>query len=168
MRYPWLLGMGLLGCIKPSGPVQAPTPLDLRVVPIVASYADATVSAAGPGLGDALVAEVASHALRGALTEAGPALAARDTEARVAALGAGPLVLVEAAPRFSSQMAGRYRWTVDVTLSVVGVGEGETRHFAVPVALVYDHEREQAAADTAAPAIARELREVLDHALAVR
>jgi hypothetical protein len=62
-------------------------------------------------------------------------------------------------------MAGRYRWTVDVTLALRGVGAPEDRTFTVPVALVYDHERELAAVDAAAPAIASELREVLDHAL---
>lgn len=154
-------------CLKSAGPVAAPTPLDVRVVPLVASYADATVSPAGDALVDELVDEVAAHALRPApVTELGAVAAARDTDARLAALGDGPVVLVEIAPRYSSQMAGRYRWTVDVALSLQGLGEPERRTFTVPVALVYDHEREQAAADAAAAAIARELREVLDHALA--
>jgi hypothetical protein len=63
-------------------------------------------------------------------------------------------------------MAGRYRWTVDVTLSLGGLGDAASHEFAVPVALVYDHQREVAAADAAAPAIARELRRALDEALA--
>lgn len=152
-------------CLKPPAPVQAPSPLDVRVVAVVSSYAGEAPSAAGEELRDELTAEVAAHGLKPAASEDPAVLAAPDTESRLMALGAGPLVLVEAAPRYSSQMAGRYRWTVDVTLSLAGLGDASSRAFHVPVALVYDHEREQAAADAAAPAIARELREALDEAL---
>jgi hypothetical protein len=153
-------------CIKPAGPVQAPSPLPLRIVSVVSSYADDSVTPGGKVLTEELVAEVASHALQPApVTELGPVVAARSTEARLAALGQAPVLLVETAPRFSSQMAGRYRWTVDVVVSLAGVEPAEHREFSVPVALVYDHERELAAADAAAPAIARQVRAVLDHSL---
>lgn len=156
----------LFACIKPAGPVQAPTPLDLRVAPVVTSYDTALIALGGEALVEELSAEIAAHALRAApITELGALASARNADARLAALGDGPVLLVEAAPRFSSQMAGRYRWTVDVTLALRGVGAPEDRTFTVPVALVYDHERELAAVDAAAPAIASELREVLDHAL---
>ena len=44
----------------------------------------------------------------------------RSTDARRAALesDAVPLLLVECAPRFSAQVNGRYRWTVDVAASI--------------------------------------------------
>jgi hypothetical protein len=70
---------------------------------------------------------------------------------------------VESSARFSSQINGRYRWTVAVTATLTPTGEPPLiRTFTVPVHLVYYHDKEREALAEAAPLIARQVGDLLD------
>ncbi len=94
----------------------------------------------------------------------------RTTRHRLRHLAALPeptelLVLLEATPRFDSQLNGRYRWVVDVTLSVapsqdLDMALSET--FEVPVFLGFHHQREAEALAASAPVVQRRLGRLLD------
>jgi len=75
------------------------------------------------------------------------------------------LLLVEAHPRFYSQLTGRYRWTVQVRASLArrdAVGDALTTERTLPVFLDYAHEREAEALAAAGPNIAREVGAMVD------
>lgn len=161
-----LLWMSMVACIKAPPPVQAPEAVPVTTAVVVESYTDPeVVAAAEPVLGP--VREViAAHGLVPADASA-ETLARfsdlRSTEARMEALGDGAVLLVELAPRYSSQMSGRYRWTVDTAIHLRDPsGEVGARELEVPVHLIYAHEREPEAAAAAMPVVAREVSAVLD------
>jgi hypothetical protein len=75
------------------------------------------------------------------------------------------LVLLEATPRFDSQLNGRYRWVVDITLSVApaqDLDRAQVERFDVPVFLGFHHQRESEALAAAAPVVQRHLGRLLD------
>jgi hypothetical protein len=75
------------------------------------------------------------------------------------------VLLVETEARWYSQIAGRFRWTVSVDLSLGEVGAPEEsvhQHFEVPVALLFDHQREADAINEATSVIQRRLGELMD------
>ncbi len=152
----------LMACLKAPTPLQAPEALPVTVAAVVDSYDDATTEPATDRVLKPLLEVVSAHGLVPA--EAPVAADARSTEDRLAALGAeGVVVLVELAPRFSSQMTGRYRWTVDARVHLVAPGgEGGERTVEVPVFLYYAHEQEQAAAEAAVPVVAREVSALIE------
>lgn len=79
--------------------------------------------------------------------------------------GAPLLLLVETEVAFYSQLEGRYRWTVEVHLTIASTsdpGASVTRSFEVPVFLQFHHEREPEALDAAAPVIERRLASLVD------
>jgi hypothetical protein len=79
--------------------------------------------------------------------------------------GPGLVVLVESTARYSSQMNGRYRWTVEVDARVARAeapDDVERAEFTVPVHLLYAHEREAEALAEAAPSIARRVGQLVD------
>lgn len=159
----------LLGCLKPSPPVQATTRAPIRVAVVLESYDAPTVEPA-PSLvvgriGDTL-AERNLDPMPVDPAEVATFERARSTEARRAALetaDAVPVLLVECAPRFSAQVNGRYRWTVDVA-ATIGT---DVRRFTVPVHLLYAHEQEEEALTEAAPLVAREVARLMDEWLQV-
>lgn len=95
----------------------------------------------------------------------------RLSDARLDALGQQPgdapvVVLVEARAQFFSQLDGRYRWEVGVTLSALRRGGAKARETVeLPVILQFDHEREAAAVSAAADEVAARLGTLLDGVL---
>ena len=69
-------------------------------------------------------------------------------------------LLVESEVAYYSLLSGRYRWTVDVTLTLVPAGL--TDHFEVPVFLEFQHEREAEALAAATPVITRHVDDLID------
>lgn len=94
----------------------------------------------------------------------------RRTEHRLEALaqastGSNVVCLVELMPRFFSQLAGRYRWTVQVRAAIAErgqLGDAIVEDYELPVFLEYTHENETDALERVAPALARSLRSLVD------
>ena len=73
-------------------------------------------------------------------------------------------LLVESEVRWYAQVAGRYRWTVDVALTLAD-GDGEVlgqEMFQVPVFLTWDHQREPEAMRGAQPVLERRVADLVD------
>ena len=147
LRFVWGL-IFLVGCLHAPKHVTAPEPwpmtLDVRL-----SSLDAGQALAFPDDARARLEESCKR--RGLkLTEAGDA----SVEAQV-----------EASTRWYSQLGGRYRWTVETVVRIVRTDDQELLSesmFEVPVFLLYDHEREDAALRQAMPVVERQFGEVLD------
>lgn len=72
---------------------------------------------------------------------------------------------ISAQARWYAQLAGRYRWTVETQLRLIRPGSDEViseTSFEVPVFLLYDHQREDAAFEEALPVVERQLGDLLD------
>jgi hypothetical protein len=164
-----MLMLTLAACLRPVPVPQAPERTEVELATVLDSFDDAAVTEPPKGLSESLSPELEKRNL--VPVGADPAVLAsfaqiRSTDARRAALSkeVAPVLLVECAPRFSAQVNGRYRWSVEVDLSL---GELPTRSFVVPVHLLYAHEDEDEAAAEAAPMVARELGRLLDDWLAL-
>lgn len=158
-----LIGLLLLGgCIKAEPVVAAAEAVPVAVGSVVASVDGPTV-AAPEAVIRALTEQLALRNLPPTVIDVvgGP-----TTTARLGLLaGTAPVaLLVESTARFSSQINGRYRWTIDVVATLAPSDRAATRveRFTVAVALVYSHEREEAALAEAAPQIARRVGILLD------
>jgi hypothetical protein len=173
MRCSLLATVLLGGCLKQTPPVQAPTAWTVDLVTVLESAERGTVEGSPVSFTDALEGELREHGLTPRVVDPSAWTAVfetkRTTEQRVAHLrldtDAHLLVLVEAEARWFSQMAGRYRWTVDVdvTLGELGATVGGTHErFQVPVALLFDHQREPEAIVEATTVIERRVGEVVD------
>lgn len=171
-----LILAALLACIPKTGPVQAPTPMDVAFVGALEPLDDPTVQALPDSVQERLVEQLQARNLRPVAVDAstweGAFTKGRTTRFRVAHVALGtqaPLVLVvETFARYGSQLNGRYRWTVQVTASLAPADKPEdavTSEFSVPVFLQYHHEQEAAAVDAAAPVIERQVGHLLDQVL---
>lgn len=162
MRW-FALMLVLAGCPKPAG-VQAPPGTTLRLASVVEHAQD---DGSAPD-------EVAADAVADALSRRGidvtPVSLDVPHRQRLQALadgasGGGLVVLLESRPRFSSQMNGRYRWTVEVDAHVAradALQDAEEAAFTVPVHLLYAHEGADQALAEAAPTIARRVGRLVD------
>jgi hypothetical protein len=174
-----LCALALDGCIKARPPVVAVASEDVAVAPVRVESHSRTVLPAPARLEDGLLATLSERNLRpmtvpdaeipGLLGRGNgrmrlEQLAARDASAEL-------LVLVEAEPSFYAQVAGRYRWTVAVTLTLADRADldaAQVLSFDVPVFLQFSHEKEDAALAEATPVIQRKLGEMLDVLLTSR
>lgn len=153
--------VSLMACIEHKPPVRAAAPVPLDVVVVLESFDRPEVAAAPAPVSARFAAEAAARNLAAEVSDPDPAFAeVRSTDARLQRLGDGAHLLVECAPRFSAQVNGRYRWTVDVTATIEP--PRASRAFTVPVHLLYAHEDEEEALTEAAPVIARQVGEMLD------
>ena len=161
------------GCVKQAPAVQSPQPWTVAVVAVLEAAEEGTLAGAPDDLVDAMREQADARALNAVVVEPDTWLetfrAKRTTEQRVTAVSESArtdlLLLVETDARWYSQIAGRFRWTVDVDLSfgkaddVAGVSH---QHFEVPVALLFDHQREDEAVAAAGPIIERRVGELMD------
>ncbi|MFT7518835.1 MAG: hypothetical protein ACI9MC_000969 [Kiritimatiellia bacterium] len=144
----------------------------------VSTHATASISAVlAPAAGEATTSEsdvlrdaiqqrMARHGLTasvGAHVHAG-----RSTEARLQlaadASTSDHIVIVEAEPVFVSQVAGRYRWKVGVTVTIAPREElsaSRSWSWKIPVFLRFYHQREAWALDGAVPILQRDLDKAL-------
>ena len=173
----WLLPLLLVACAPTSAPLQAETPTPVSVATAAGSVESRELTAVPEALSAALLTTLESRNLQPTLVAFdtyGPAFDKhRTTPARLRQLvetGADSplLVLCEATPRFDTQMNGRFRWVVDVTLSVARPDQldlATVETFDVPVFLSFHHERESEALGAAAPIVQRRLGRLLDGVL---
>ncbi|MEZ4322680.1 MAG: hypothetical protein R3F61_34755 [Myxococcota bacterium] len=152
----------LAGCPHPTVP-QAAQPAPVRLASVLQSATDGPVEADDTAL-DAIVAEVQRRNLTPmAVSVSGPHR--RRLEMLAEGASGGLVLLVESTARFSSQMNGRYRWTVEVEARLAdpaALDDAATVDFTVPVHLLYAHERENDALIAATPSIARRVGGLLD------
>lgn len=171
-----VLGLTLTGCVKP--PPAAPFPRAASVA--VGAVYD------GEAAGVADAPERLDIAVEGALAARGLSVrpvgdaalltaiaGSPSSEVRLARLAASTdaelLVLVELKPNFYAQMAGRYRWSVPLSVQVSWRDrpEGALRQtHEVPATLLYYHEREEAAVGEVAPLVARHVEAAVEAFLA--
>ena len=161
----------LAACIKTAAPVQAPTSQPVGVA-VVLSLVDEAALQEAPEAFSAKVHELLSarnlppKAIGGFLE---PFRQKRATPHRIAYLleradGLQHVLLLEARVAYYSQMNGRFRWTVDIDLTMAPVDGREPMSdtFSIPVFLDHFHEREEAALQAAAPMLDRKLGALLD------
>ncbi len=166
-----------VSCIPKDKGIQAPSPLDVVVVAAV-SYPDQPEITGVPDDVTAVIVEVLQgHNLTPELLDeadfAEVFAAKRRTLHRVGYLSehhsaADLLLLVETQPRYFSLLSGRYRWTVDATLSLVPPGnpdEAVTTEVSFPIFMEFHHEQEEEVLLAAAPVLERHLGHLLDEYL---
>jgi len=157
----WIPLLLVVACLK-STVAQAPRPIPMDVIATLnLEHAEPAPSA----VAERLAAEIARRGLVPTAVDGDPSDPGPDgapDEGTDANSGRASL-RVESTARFSSQINGRYRWTVSVTATVAPVeGLPTARSFTVPVHLVYYHDKETEALVEAAPLIARQVGELLD------
>jgi hypothetical protein len=86
----------------------------------------------------------------------------RQTMQRLGHIGERPLLLIETKVWYQSQLEGRFRWEVEVVMSMAGPDSTIQRDFSVPVFHQYHHQREAEALIAAQPVIIRQLGGILD------
>ncbi len=165
----------LLACATTgTPPVQAPSPLKTLVATAAGELDSRAISPGPAALSVAMVEALESRNLvPEALASEGYVEAfssQRTTGLRMRHLSsqagdAHLLLLVETTPRYDAQVSGRYRWMVDVSITLAPTGDlelAQTNTFAVPVFLSFHHEREDEAVAAAAPVVQRRLGHLLD------
>lgn len=161
---PLVLLAGLVaGCVKPVPVITAATAEPVAYAAVRTELGTADLVDAPDRLQDALHAALVERNLQPLRVEAS-SITGRSTGVRLESLGADGLrVLLEAEVTYFAQVAGRYRWTVDVTLTLAdGADAPLTRQEQIPVFLQFSHEKEDAALADATPSIERLVGEVLD------
>lgn len=162
------LALALAGsaCIKRAPVVKAAEPTPVVLATALSNVEERGVVAAPDEVVTALTDELRTRDLLVEPLAAGTYIEAfgqtRNSGHRFALVGAQSggeaVLLVESEARFSSQINGRYRWTVAVT-ATMGTAGSELApledSFDVPVHLVRYNEREAEALIEAAPVIAR-------------
>lgn len=165
-----VLTLLILGCMKPSLPVQSGTPRSVHVVGVLDAVCDCAAVDTPSAFDERILDVLRDRGLLPRLHEGQDTMRAmtvdRETTQRAVGLMVGfeavPLLLVETAPVYFSEMNGQYRWTVAVALTL---SDGETFRqatFEVPVFLQYHHQREADAVDASAPVVTRRVGEMLD------
>lgn len=172
-----LFGLLVSGCFPKHVGVQSPTTQDIEVVPAV-TYADRPeITGVPDALAEALVATLSARNLKPAVMDdssfAEPFAAKRNSLHRITWLanelqGGDLLLLVELSPRYFSLLSGRYRWTVDATLTLADPADLEaavTTEVKFPIFMDFHHEREEEVLDASIPLLERHLGFLLDEYL---
>jgi len=152
----------LAGCPK-TVVLQAPVPTQVRVATVLESPTEGQLEERASARG-AITAELQKRNFTPVPVEVH---APHHKRFEVLADGADGalLLLVESSARYSSQMNGRYRWTVDVQARLADPAQPDDAieaKFTVPVHLLYSHQREADALVSAMPSIARRVGVLLD------
>ena len=169
-----VLTLTLLGCMKPSLPLQSGTPREVNVLGVLDAVCDCA-AVDTPSAFDAEMTDVVrAHGLTPRLLEGEETMRAMNVDRETTQRGVGlmvvtgvvPLLLVETAPVYFSELNGQYRWTVGVALTFSDGESFRQATFEVPVFLQYHHQREADAVDASAPVVTRRVGELLDAWLA--
>ena len=163
---------------KSKGPVGLDAPASAAVVGLLAPMDGEVVQPLPDRVADRLDGLLVARNLTPARVEGGAAPLSRlqTTSQRAAwvadqADGAQYLLLVETTATYTTQIEGRFRWTVDVTATIAPTDDptaGATKTFRVPVFLQFAHEKERAAVAEAAVVIERQVARHLDQWLSGR
>ena len=173
MRW-WLMAWvsWTVGCAHTPPVVQAPEALEVDVVVVLSSTRTGAVEPASSDVVDTLKKVITDRGLTAGSVPTSTWSEGFDSRRTTAPrvrfmseeVSEGLWLLVESEARWYAQVAGRYRWTVEVVMTLGGP-DGQVlsqQGFEVPVFLVYDHEREAAALRGAQPVIARRVGELVD------
>ena len=165
----------LAGCIKSRPPVMAPSSVDVAAT-VSLKTADSAHGAAVPEGMTATLRDVLSvRRLNLRPVTAPPDFSGRtSTPHRLTWLAAhneaSPLLLlIELSARRYDNLGGRYRWVVDVQLTLAPQSDparAQTDRFTVPVHLSHAHEDATDAAQASLPTIRRRLARAVDGYLA--
>jgi hypothetical protein len=161
------LALLLSGCALRTPIVKAPTPSPIRLAAVHDQYGEAEVAPLPAELVERLEAMLQVRDLRPRRLD-GDALSSfssqRSTANRLALLSGDDLVfLAEAEAEYVSQINGRMRWAVDVTLSLDPPdADPITSTFSVTVFLLFMHQDAEDAILDAAPVIERHVGYMFD------
>ena len=161
-----------LGCAHAPVVVKAPEARAVDVVAVVASVEAGGVGSAPDSVVEGLKGVLEDRGLTSKTVAedawVGRFRSHRSTSQRIRyvsdQISDDVWLLVESEVRWYAQVAGRYRWTVDVVLTL-GDAEGEVlgqEAFQVPVFLTWDHQREPEAMEGARAVIERRVAELVD------
>jgi hypothetical protein len=172
-----LLGLLATGCFPKQVGIQAPTRMDIEVVPAV-SYADRPeVTGVPEDLAAALITALSARNLNPHVMDtadfADEFAAKRNSLHRLTWLASErssseQLLLIELSPRYFSLLSGRYRWTVDATLTLATPSHLEsavTTEVKFPIFMDFHHEREEEVLAASIPLLERHLGFLLDEYL---
>lgn len=150
--------IALLGCPK-AAPVDAATPVAAVRVLVLEAPDERPPLALPDAIGARVDDVLATHGIVAAPVVAVDFDTRRSTAQRLDGLpNDQTVVLVEAVARFSTELQGRWRWTVDVRATIDPPdGDPVTTAFAVPVFLDRFQDREVEALEAAMPGIERRL-----------
>jgi len=166
-----LLTLLLASCAPHAAPTTSASAAPIGLATALESDDHPTDTELPDRVMEALSAALTAHDLRPVTLSAMPAAFAEapSTPARLklAATDAPQdlLLLVEAHPSFYAQVAGRFRWTVDVTVTLArkdDLANAHTVSWSLPVFLQFSHQREADALSEAAPLLHRRLNAELD------
>lgn len=169
-----LASAALAGCIRHPPVARLPRPTPIALAYVVSSPFTPRLQPAPAELKRGLCDVLHQRNLVG--QELAPAVyldefsRLRDSRARREALarlapGAPYLLFVETQASFYSQLAGRYKWDVEVRLSLWRRGSAESLtedRFEVPAFLLYAHQKEQAALAEVTSPLARRVADLVD------
>ncbi len=165
----------LAGCIKDKPPVVAPSSVDVAST-ITLSTADTAHGVELPAeMSQTIKAVLNNHRLNHRKVPAPAEFGARrSTDQRLTWLATNNdassiLLLLELSARRYDNIGGRYRWVVDVQLSLApqsNLDRVQIDQFSVPVHLRHAHEDATDAARASLPTIERRLTRALDGYLA--
>lgn len=164
-----VLSLALLlgGCALRTPVIKAPSPAPVVLAPVHDPLSSQEVRALPDEVVERLEAMLVGRDLRPRLlddTVLQQFTRHRATPNRLAMLAGDDLVLlVEAEAEYVSQLNGRMRWAVDVTLSLAPPGEAPvTNTFQVTVFLLFIHQDADDAIIDAIPIIERHASQMLD------
>ncbi len=170
-----LLSALLWGCTpKNSPPEVLGSGQTIAVATALMSLDDPTQIEAPKRLADAIEADLRERTLTSAPTGALPFefADAYSTQVRIERLAevatSDLLMLVEAKPLFDSQIAGRFRWNVAVTVTFatrLDLDNTRSYQWDIPVFLQFYHQQEAEALAEATPMLQRHLKSALDEFL---
>lgn len=165
-------------CVKPHPPVVAARPVPVAVAPVRTDFATNDAVAVPERLREAVADAIGRRNLTPRVVPEAELAARfgdnRNARSRLEQLAAWDtsnrlLVLLETESSYYAQVAGRYRWVVNVRITFSprdDLDAALVRSFEVPVFMQFYHEREDATVAEATPTIARRLGELLDEYLA--
>jgi glycosidase len=172
--------LALAGCLRHKPPVRYARPARVAFAVIDDDVYHRSSTGAPEALRARVQQEIADRNLAPAPVDPRrllPAFSrARDTERRLellgqAAEGAEYLLLVETRVRFYDLLAGMFRWTVSVKITVAEAGapaRASSRQLELPAILQYEHEKEPEALLAVATEITRQAGLLLDDYLGGR
>lgn len=165
-----LILTALLGCSAKNAVVQAPTAIDVSLAAARNNLDDRQVFTLPDPLLERITAQLTARNLTPTVVPLSALDEQRLTSRRLEALeesGAPLVLLVETEAEYTTQMEGRLRWRVQVTLSLDPAdGEPTTSEFSVPVFLQFQHQDADDALEGAAPIIERHVGYMLDEYIA--
>jgi len=170
-----LLALALVGCVKSTAPIQAPSPGQVATTISLATMQSAHGEALPEELSGVLQDALKARNLELKLVQAPGSFAQRHLTAhRLAWLvdhsdGAPMALMLELNARRYDNLGGRYRWVVDVTLTLAPTGQptaAQTKRFSVPVHLRHAHQGATEAAAASLPLLRRRLEAALNSFMA--